>query len=235
MECAVIDVKFVPEVHIERAAVELLNAYGRKFAPIVSPPVPAEEILECYLDLSLGFDDLTKRLGESGILGATWIEDRNVVIDQSLDPTANPRVEGRYRFTIAHEIANWILHRQQLLDARSAPLLNAAPEPSIICRASAKRRPIESQADRFAGYLLMPEEMVRQQWTRENGSAAPYVAADEIAAMVAWGETFGDKQPIVGISKRMAAAFHVSGQAMQIRLINLGLVMTEKPPRSLFE
>lgn len=229
-----INVKFIPEAHLERAAIELLAVYGRKYGEVAVPPIPAEEILECHLELSLGFDDLTTRFGEAGILGATWIEDKNVLIDQSLDPTENPRMEGRYRFTVAHEAGHWVLHRYQLMAARSAPLLNKAPEPSIICRATAKKPPIESQADRFAGYLLMPEEMVRRHWTDTNGSPAPYVAQEEIAQLTAQLNLTKDDQPTVERSKRMAGAFHVSGQAMQIRLINLGLILTKKPPPSLF-
>lgn len=230
-----IDVKFIPEAHLERAAMELLAKYGQAYGEIAAPPIPAEEILECHLDLSLGFDNLNVRFGESGILGATWIEDKNVLIDQSLDPTANPRIEGRYRFTVAHEVGHWVLHRHQLTAARTAPLLNQDSEPSIICRATTKKRPIESQADRFAGYLLMPEEMIRRHWAETNGSPAPYVAQDEMAQLASSLNLGKDEQPTVEISKKMAREFHVSGQAMQIRLIHLGLVLTKAPPPSLFD
>ena len=50
-------VRFLPEVHIERAAEALLVEYGRKFGEVAAPPVPVEEIIECHFDLSLGFDD----------------------------------------------------------------------------------------------------------------------------------------------------------------------------------
>ena len=228
------EVDFIPEKHIERAACDLLFAYGRKYGEVAAPPVPVEEMLECHLGLTMGFDDLPKRFGEPGILGATWIEDKNVLIDQSLDPAENPRLEGRYRFTVAHEAGHWVLHRHQLIQARSAPLIDSISQPSIICRAGGKKKPIESQADRFAGYLLMPEEMVLRHWTEMAGALEPYVAKDEILDLIATLGLAEDEKPTVEIAKRMAGVFHVSGQAMQIRLIKLGLILTEKPPPSLF-
>jgi len=228
------DVKFLPEIHIERAANELLFTYGQKFGEVDAPPVPAEEILECHLDLSLDFDDLRKRFNDSGILGATWIEDQEVLIDQSLDPAGNPRIEGRYRFTVAHEVGHWVLHRHQLMESRCTPLLDGKSEPSIVCRDTAQKPPIEWQADCFAGYLLMPEELIRQGWAEMTGSLDPYVAEGEIKELIQRYDLAGDEQPTVDIAKRMARAFHVSGQAMQIRLVKLNLVLLKKPPPTLF-
>lgn len=227
-------VKFIPEVHIERAADELLGAYGLKFGAVVNPPVPVEEILECHLGLSLDFDDLANHLGQAGVLGAIWVENKDVLIDQSLEPTEHPRQEGRYRFTVAHETGHWVLHRHQLIESRGEPLFNGKPEPSVVCRDTAQKPPIEQQADRFAGYLLMPKDMVKRQWAPLTGSAEPYVAEDEIKTLAGRFGLAENDLPTVEIAKRMAAAFHVLDQAMQIRLIKLGLILTKKPPPSLF-
>jgi len=45
-------------------------------------------------------------------------------------------------------------------------------EPSIVCRGGSKER-IEWQADRFAGHLLVPKEMVFAAWRQAHGSPAP--------------------------------------------------------------
>jgi hypothetical protein len=228
-------VKFMPEKHIERAASGLLFAYGQRFGAVAAPPVPAEEIIECHFGLSLGFDDLRTRLKDAGVLGATWIEDKKVLIDQSLDPTTNPRIEGRYRFTVAHEAGHWVLHRHQLVEVRGAPLFDGTPAPSVICRNTGKKPPIELQADYFAGYLLMPEEMVRSAWTEVTGSVTPYVAEDELQQLRERYNLADDEQATVEIAKRMAGVFRVSGQAMQIRLLALHLVLPKRPPPSLFD
>jgi len=38
----------------------------------------------------------------------------------------------------------------------------------------------------------------------------------------------------VEVAKRMSHAFEVSAQAMQIRLVELNLILTKQPPRTLF-
>lgn len=229
------NVKFLPEAHIERAANELLFAYGQKFGEVAAPPVPAEEILECHLGLSLDFDDLRARFGDASILGAIWIDTEEVLIDQSLDPSADRRREGRCRFTVAHEAGHWVLHRHQLLEVRGAPLFDGKPEPSVICRDTARKPPIEQQADYFASFLLMPVEMVRRQWEAVTGRHEAYVAEDEIAELRGRFNLTDDAQPTVEIAKRMASVFRVSGQAMQIRLVGLKLILPQKPPPSLFD
>jgi hypothetical protein len=228
-------VKFMPVKHIERAASELLLAYGQQFGDVAAPPVPVEEILECHFGLSLGFDDLRTCLSDGDVLGATWIEDKSVLIDQSLDPTTNPHIEGRYHFTVAHEAGHWVLHRHQLMEARETPLFDGEPAPSIICRSTSNKPPIELQADCFAGFLLMPEAMVRQVWTELTGDVAPYVAEDELQQLRQRFRLADEEQPTVEVAKRMAEVFRVSGQAMQIRLLALHLVLPEKPPPSLFD
>ncbi len=228
-------VKYMKVEDIEAAALCLLAEYGRKFGPVEKPPVPVEEILESHLGLNLGFDDLPKMLKAPDVLGATWVRDRRVLIDQSLDPSVHTVKEGRYRFTVAHEVGHWELHRHHFLDnPAQASLFETTPEPSIVCRTSSRKDPMEWQADAFSGYLLMPKEMVFSAWKERNGSLDHYVAEKEIAGLSArWGLA-EDERPAVDIARRMALDFKVSGQAMQIRLIGLGLIKTEDPGPGLF-
>jgi len=174
------NVDFIPDKRIERAADGLLADYGEAFTQITEPPVPVEEILECHLDLSLGFEDLEQRLGEPSVLGATWIDEKEVLVDASLDPTIYPIREGRYRFTVAHEAGHWVLHRHALQESKWTPLFDGRPQPSIVCCSTARKPRIEIQADLFASYLLMPKELVLQHWEKRFGSLQPQVVEDEI-------------------------------------------------------
>jgi len=229
------NVRYMPHAHIDGAAISLLNAYGRQHGQITQPPVPADEILECHLRLSLLFDDLRKKFDDPSVLGAMRVDRREVLIDQSLDPYENPSLKGRYRFTVAHEVGHWTLHREQMEMVRSAPLFDGEKGPSIICRSSRKKPPIEWQADCFAACLLMPVEMVRAQWESITGSRQPYVAEKEIENLERnYGLTDTDQPPAVEVAKRMSHAFEVSAQAMQIRLVELNLILTKQPPRTLF-
>jgi hypothetical protein len=107
-----IAVPYLSEYEIECAASLLLREVGLGSKRYCTNIVPVESILERHLKLSLDFDDLHTKLGvpisDDGpeILGAIWIESREVFIDQSLDPDANPAMEGRFRFTVGHEIGH---------------------------------------------------------------------------------------------------------------------------------
>ena len=227
--------KFLREKDIEAATLCLLAAYGERFGVVQHPPIPVEAILESHLDLRLSLDDLTKMLEVPDVLGATWVLDRRVVIDQNLDPSENPKKEGRYRFTVAHEVGHWELHRHAYLgEARQGGLFGQAAKPSIVCRARSKKDPMEWQADTFAGYLLMPKEMVFETWREVQGGLDPYVAVDEITDFSArWGLA-EDETPTVSVTRDLAPRFQVSGQAMQIRLVGLGLILTKTPEPGLF-
>jgi len=62
--------------------------------------------------------------------------------------------EGRYTFTVAHEIGHHVLHKD-LYDA------HISDRSQILCREQKKKPLIERQADRFAAALMMPRELVR--------------------------------------------------------------------------
>jgi hypothetical protein len=79
-------------------------------------------------------NDLRKKLGKSDVLGATWLDDALVVIDSSLEGN-----EGRYCFTLGHELGHWQLHRPlREMDKVTFPLFSREPGekagPAIVCR-----------------------------------------------------------------------------------------------------
>ena len=106
-------VAFLSEEAIEAESEALLAAYGRQHGQVLKPPIPVEDILEIHLDLSLDFDDLRSVLGVEDVIGALWIDKREVYIDESLEPTYSPELKGRFHFSLAHEVGHWQLHRQE--------------------------------------------------------------------------------------------------------------------------
>ena len=221
-----VKVKFLPEGKIEQAAMQLLGAYVTKFGTI-SPPVPVDEILECHLGYGFSIEDLTEHGPDT--LGATWVKEQRVAVDESLDPTTHPDKEGRYRFTVAHELGHVDLHAHQFRDDQGR-LFDESGRPTIICRSRGKKPPIEWQADTYASYLLMPAEMVYAYWRQLFGDR-PYVAAEEIAVL---SQRFGNAKLTLPVARDMADHFGVSGQAMQIRLESLKLIRIEQPDAELF-
>lgn len=245
-----IQVKYLSEQQIERDALCMLEAYFHELGRPIQIPIPADEILENHLGLTLDFDDLQTLLGVPDVLGALWADKREVFIDQSLDPDENPEMEGRYYFSVGHEIGHWRLHRQYLRNAEGqvAMFTDSEPEPTVICRTSQKKAPVEWQADYFSSCFLMPRQHVLDEWIARFGSLKPFVYAD--VADQGWTRRtkYRRLRPIQEImsrtieemvephacafdkiAKQFKPLFRVSTQAMRIRLENLGLLRIDYP------
>ncbi len=109
-------------------------------------PVPVEQIAEIYLGYELDFVEQEESL-PSDVIGGIDFDNKTIIVNSSIESHL-----GRYSFTIAHEIAHHVLHREIFMESRT--------DDKIMCRGG-KSRPIEEmQADRFAEALLMPKELV---------------------------------------------------------------------------
>lgn len=245
-----INVKYLSEQQIERDALGLLEDYFHDLGRPIQIPIPADEILDPYLGVSLDFDDLQARLGVPDVLGALFAEKPEVVIDYSLVPEDNPDKEGRYYFTVGHEIGHWRLHRQYVAEANGqvAMFANDEPGPAVICRSSQKKAPIDWQADFFSSCFLMPRQCVLGAWSNRFGSLKPIVYADIAEQNWTQRPTRHGMKPVGMILRNMieqsfephafvfetvarefAPKFRVSIQAMRIRLEKLGLLRIDHP------
>ena len=114
--------------------------------------VPVEQIAEHYLGYELEFVENDSSL-PGDVIGGIDFDSNTIIINAAIESHI-----GRYSFTIAHEIAHHVLHRDIFLKARSGE--------SIMCR-EGEQRPIEEfQADRFAEALLMPADLIRQHFRK---------------------------------------------------------------------
>jgi Zn-dependent peptidase ImmA (M78 family) len=232
-------VPFLKRDYIESEAEGLLASYGKKYGRITKPPIPADEILNTFLRVTLDFDDLPKLLGVgTDVFGATWIERGQVIIDQNLDPTNHPERIGRYNFTIGHETGHWQLHRPYLLkNPDQESLFEREQRPTVICRTSEAKDPIEWQADFFSACLLMPKVLLREWWNSKPDMPRPITIAQIREAIVSKSISTRPSESDDLILDRfvapMARDFEVSPIAMRIRLETLGFIVREEWP-SLF-
>lgn len=147
-------VPYLPAKLIEEHAEQLRGEWALDHPDKPTLPVPIEEILEIGLGLNFEVGDLQTELGHADVLGGIWFGARTIKVDQSLDPTNNAMLLGRYRFTVAHEIGHWRLHREHLMNDPSAKsLFDEVDKPAFVCRSSDKL-PEEWQADQFAACVL---------------------------------------------------------------------------------
>jgi Zn-dependent peptidase ImmA (M78 family) len=242
-------VPYLPEVVIERDAMALLTEYARARGVPIAPPIPIEDIVEKHLKLGIEFDDTHRLFGlprsgrDPDILGAMFFEDRRIVLDESLDPEENPAKEGRYRYTVAHEGGgHWRLHRYLLVKNPAQTTIFGGPtEPSVICRSSQAKEPIEWQADFYASCLLMPKKLVIEAWRERFGNTdarilkrkdripLPDDGDVEVTAVIRQFDQQRDDEVMNRFVRPFAEKFAVSMAAMRIRLERLGLLLREVP------
>lgn len=220
-------VKYLREDEIERSAAELLAKFADKHGPIPEPPIPVEAILESYLGLRIEFDGLSSMFGED-VLGACYMKQKRIVVDESLDPTQDARTEGRYRFTLAHEAGHWSLHRTYFISDPRQGVLFSDDGPSFVCRKNTRKESMEWQADKFATHLLMPERMMRSEWERIAGGR-PYITVRDLQEATAAIQGADPRSVVAALAGMMAGRFQVSTEAMSYRLVELGMIVTEAP------
>ena len=152
----------MPNKLIEEYADGMIAQFRQKYpgTPLAAP-IPVIKMMDCLWDFYVETEDLQKEYGP-GTHGALFIfgGERRVVIDKSIDPEVFPQMLGRYNYSVAHEAGHWVIHAPDMLADENTPmLLGKKGKPTILCRSS-KRDERERQADRFAGYLLMPRDLV---------------------------------------------------------------------------
>ncbi len=238
------DVPYLTKEQVQQEASLLLAEHAARCGKPVSMPVPIEEILEFHLQLVFEMADMKRMFGFGDVLGALWIAEKTVRIDSSLDPSANPKMLGRFHFTLAHESGHWRLHRKYFLDnPDQGKLFGADGKPAYVCRSSDARKPIEWQADYFAAHLLMPSELLRAGWQEWRGNL------DSVCLEDLWHE-YGEDAVRTEIGQRsdapradqrtaqnavmemfvrpLAGKFEVSAEAMRIRLEEIGFMLRER-------
>ena len=154
---------------------------------------------------SIKVDDVARSLGltvryeptTADISGALYRRGRKAIIGVNRD---NPK--NRQRFTIAHEIGHFVLHRDDLHMDEANAYPNEPSTPHRLLRDAVSARatdPKEIEANRFAAALLMPAFMLKDSL---DSCDLPL-----------------KQQDIEDLAKK----YEVSLQAMAFRLSNLGV------------
>jgi len=208
---------------LDHAATELLRKYSAWRGSPARPPIDVDEIVEGYLNLDFEVVDLRAVLGMSDVLGATWLDDGRICVDESLEGN-----DGRFAFTVAHELGHWQLHRPVIeMDRVTLPLFAAKPDtepkPAIVCRAQAYKQPAEWQADQFAARLLMPPTDVRAVMRALHGDDPALV--DGLESSRKAGQLDPQLRTLADSVIADGKFDNVSNQAMCYRLLDLKLVV----------
>jgi Zn-dependent peptidase ImmA (M78 family) len=166
---------------VERLATQLLAEAG-----IRHPPVDVERLATAFLGLSLYREQL-----ESSVSGMLHRADSTISIAVNAD-----HAHVRQRFTVAHEIGHFKLHRGRpvIVDHLIRAHVSMRNQESSL---ATSREEIE--ANGFAAALLMPAQWIIEDVNDRLGMAPGRLVAE------------------------LAKRYQVSSQAMELRLINLGI------------
>lgn len=142
----------------ESAAAALLAAAEED----IELPIDVNELAEEHLGLDVQeHADLMSLLGApmppegATLSGLLFPSERRIWVNA----VEAGRWPGRRRFTIAHEIGHWQLHRDGAYEAHAR--FCRSDEVEATGDRARKARNIEREANQFAAALLMPEELVR--------------------------------------------------------------------------
>lgn len=224
---------FLTDAQIHSAALGLkLDALpGAKAAEV---PVDLEAIVFDFLCERDGLivDDESPLADENGeeVLGKTTISPGRIQISSHLSKDS-----GRYRFTLAHEIGHWILHRPILMAALEQPNLfgTAALNPTLttLNRAMTDAAPPreEVQANIFASSLLIDQSRLRSEFLDRfgDGDLMPVIRS---AGLEKGGARLQARfLATAGKAPHLAGLFAVSADAMGIAIISRKLLPTGSP------
>ena len=159
-------------------------------------PVPVEEIAEQFLGYEIDFSE-TGIFSDPDILGGIDFDRNRIYVNASVADH-----DGRYSFTVAHELGHHVLHREHHLQRQSTD------DGGILCRVKGKKPQIEMEADRFAAALLIPAN---------NVSKAVAGKARKIG-------TIGQARVLANDLITKSGFCNVSNSAMINRLKDLGLL-----------
>lgn len=192
--------RYIAPDNLENEAQRFLQ----EFHPSLAVPVPIEAIVEFRLGLEvIPVPNLWRGFEVDGFLA---LDGGRIFVDE----WQMEHMETRYRFTLAHEIGHWILHRDLYADADVVDLdsyLNAYEAMS-----DEDQDHWEFQARNLGGRILLPK--------------VPFLAAAEEAF-----RPFRDKIPkgsdtklVCGrLAKLVASRFHVHEKVAETRLFGDGL------------
>ncbi len=180
--------------HRYNTADELLNWVASEKKVKTSVPVDVNQIAE-FLNLKINYE-----MNFDDTVGSISFCDEGAVINiNQFENTFEPR----RRFTLAHEIGHYCLHR-------SSERTKFVDDRKTMSRSGSYWDVYESEANNFAAELLMPKKLVVEKGREVINS---YLTTNNVKIM-----------PARQFIENMSSLFQASNPAMEYRLRNLGFI-----------
>ena len=192
---------YISYEEIEEEASKFLNEYNS--SRVI--PVPIERIVELKLEISIVPKmGLLKNEGIDAFLSHDFTE-------LYIDHDHYVRQTNRSRFTLAHEVGHYVLHRDIV-----ASIKTLDDWKFFILGQGTGRAIYEIHADNFAGCLIMPKPELEEEYKAQRKIAA--------ARIKQAGMSKPDEKTLISfIANEVARKFDVSPKAAEIRLSKIFL------------
>lgn len=189
--------------NIKEAALEFLSTYHTDD----TIPVPIESIIE--FDLKLDIIPVPNLHKNHGIDGALSQDFTQIYVDDY----AFENWPNRHRFTLAHEIGHYVLHRSDLENGE----INTVEDWLVYAKEIAGiGNWFETQAHIFAGYLLMPPQHLESHF---------YRLLPEIEKLIQSAKNNGIERAryldaaVNAMAAKLSEVFDVSESAAKVRIL----------------
>lgn len=195
------NVTFLENETIWRAADDFRAT--KEFCGHATPPIDVFYLV----DVIMRFDviDIPDLFSDLRMDAAIVSTERTIYVDRDAMQGWDRRdrwVEKRLRFSVAHELGHFILHRDYLADIHFS---NFNQFKRLISDHRRNNR-WEDQADEFAGRFLVPPDILRDEYDRFQQRMA--------AADPSWSEVEGMRSHV---AKKLAPRFGVNYQVIETR------------------
>lgn len=138
----------------------ILNTFG-----VDSPPVPLAAIVAAH-GLNIFYADFSTIPDGNKIAGFIDFDNHRIVVNKDDPP-------NRQRFTVAHELGHYILHKDYIKDQEKYKVLLRRPLKDR------EYTPEEKEANCFAAYLLVPSDLLKKYEKYPNAINASLFAVSE--------------------------------------------------------
>ena len=198
-------VKWLGKNDLKKAAED----FSAKYNPEKAVPVPIDSIIESRLNIDIvPMAGLKEELDNDGFISRDFT---TIHIDQNI----YFNVEVRYRFSLAHELGHFILHKEIYGDLNYSTVEDWADTYEEID--SDDYGKLEFQANHFAGCLLIPDFAFWPLFQETLKDILPQVKAAQEKDIPR--ETYLDS--VIGnIARKLAPQFNVSSTCMESRIRN---------------
>ncbi|BCL83671.1 ImmA/IrrE family metallo-endopeptidase [Ktedonobacteria bacterium brp13] len=169
--------RYIPDTEIEACATHLLHQYSRQQKSILTAPVPVEDIIDLGVNLPIVYEPIPDHEG-TPVLAKLAVRGQpqptvEIIVNEEKQQFFEDH-KGTQQYSLAHELGHFILHIDHgnlytllLPDTNEQDVVLCrkftAAEHEQITHDERKRiaQRMEFQAERFAAYLLMPQDLLR--------------------------------------------------------------------------